>query len=105
VVAAVAKRFSPSDYHRKHLIPPKDTNKIIFYNLYIPDETEGVQHVIEVVNEQLGQVSTSLKQLPRHQRRAVVFYNVIGNASAFSEKKMKRLCNELKTDWPLRGGE
>ncbi|KAL7432313.1 hypothetical protein ACHAXH_002531 [Discostella pseudostelligera] len=96
VVAAVAKRFSPSDYHRKHLIPPKDTNKIIFYNLYIPDETEGVQHVIEVVNEQLGQVSTSLKQLPRHQRRAVVFYNVIGNASAFSEKKMKRLCNELK---------
>ena len=29
VVAAVTKRFSPSDYHRKHLIPPKDTNKII----------------------------------------------------------------------------
>ena len=79
VVETVIKKFDRNSFQTKHLTPPPGTMVILFYNLYIPHEAEAVQHVIDVVNEQLGQVTKSLKQLEEGKQGVVLFYNLIGN--------------------------
>jgi len=97
IVETVIEKFDRKDFQTKHLIPPPDTTVILFYNLYIPHEKEAVHHVIEVVNEQLGQVTDSLQKLKADKRGAVLYYNLIGNEVAFPEEKMQALCNELSS--------
>ena len=95
-VAVKPSQFNPGDFRRKHLSPPQGTSAIIFYNLFIPDESEAVEHVIAVVTEQLGQVAKSLRALDYDKRGTALFYNLIGNSRAFPEKRMKKMCNALK---------
>ena len=97
VVETVIKKFDRNSFQTKHLTPPPGTMVILFYNLYIPHEAEAVQHVIDVVNEQLGQVTKSLKQLEEGKQGVVLFYNLIGNKRAFPEEKMKALCSKLSS--------
>ena len=96
-IVATINKFDRNDFQTKYLVPPPDTTVILFYNLFIPNESEAVQHVIEVVNEQLGQVAKSLQKLEKDKRGAILYYNLIGNDHAFPEEKMKALCSKLSS--------
>ena len=94
-VVEALKQFHPEDFQRKSLRPPPNTSAILFYNLFIPEEAEGVEHAVEVITEQLGQVASRLRKLEKDQRLAVLYYNLIGNSRAFPEKRMQKLCSGL----------
>ena len=69
---------------------------IIFYNLYIPPEgEEGIANAINVIEEQIGQISDEMKKLQVGRnvtKSGVVFYNLIGNEEAFTQEQMSNLC-------------
>lgn len=94
-IVANAKQFNPSDFRHKSISLPRDTSNVVFYNLYIPNDAEAVEHVIEVVMEQLGQVAKSLRLLDRNRRGTALFYNLIGNRYALSENRMEKICIAL----------
>ncbi|KAL9183710.1 hypothetical protein ACHAXT_004566 [Thalassiosira profunda] len=94
-VVEALRKFNPRDFETKSLQPPQGTSVILFYNLFIPDNAAGAAHAIRVIREQLGQVGASLGEMPKSRKSATLFYNVIGNARAFPEKKMKELCRQL----------
>ncbi|KAL7533065.1 hypothetical protein ACHAXR_009141 [Thalassiosira sp. AJA248-18] len=96
-VIETLKHFNPKDFRRKNLSPSLDSSVILFYNLFIPAEAEGVKHAIEVITEQLGQVVSSLQKLEKNKRSAVLYYNLIGNERAFPQEKMKQICSKLST--------
>ena len=89
----------------------KGANLIIFYNLYIPHDTEGVANAINVVKDQLGQIASVLKRMEdenesrssnagddekkKKKKRGVVLYNLIGNEHAFTSQQMANLCHTL----------
>ena len=94
-VIEALKQFNPNDFKRKKLTPPANTSVILFYNLFIPDDAEGVKHAIQVITEQLGQVSSSLQKLEKKKRSAVLYYNLIGNERNFPHEKMQAICSKL----------
>jgi len=88
------KQFNPQEFHSKNISLP-NASVILFYNFFIPDESEGVKHAIEVITEQLGQVASSLRKMEKDNRSAALFYNLIGNERAFPPESMKTLCSKL----------
>jgi len=92
------KQFNPEEFRRKNIrLPPSGTSIILFYNLFIPYESEGAKHAIGVITEQLGQVASSLQKMEQDKSKAsaALFYNLIGNEAAFPQKNMKALCSKL----------
>ena len=79
----------------------KDASLIIFYNLYIPNDEEGIKNAINVVKDQIGQIASVLTRIEKenkstkNQSRGVVLYNLIGNEHAYSTTDMKSLCHKL----------
>jgi len=88
------KQFNREDFRRKNISPP-DASVILFYNIFIPDDSKGANHAIEVITEQLGQVASSLRKLKNDTRSTALFYNLIGNERAFTQEEMKALCGQL----------
>lgn len=76
---------------------------IIFYNLFIPHEKEGVPNALNVTMDQLNQISEALHRLEephptgriKDELRGVVYYNLIGNGNALPPEKMSDLCHQL----------
>ena len=84
----------------------QDADLIIFYNLYIPHDSEGMTNAIEVINDQIGQISEELRRIEEgnsgdgngkkiNEKGGVIFYNLIGNEDAFPSDKMRDLCHQL----------
>ena len=79
----------------------KDASLIIFYNLYIPNDEEGIKNAINVIKDQIGQIASVLTRIEKenkstkNQSRGVVLYNLIGNEHAYSTNDMKSLCHKL----------
>jgi len=88
----------------------RDADLIIFYNLYIPQDEEGIVNAINVIKDQIGQIAKVLtrmenevthsslkkkKQQRNKEKRGVVLYNLIGNENAFSTDQMSTLCHTL----------
>jgi len=82
----------------------KQASLIIFYNLFIPtNDTEGLLNAVNVITDQMKQVSTALYRLEEKQLNndsntqqklsGVVYYNLIGNNEQFTE--MNTLCHSL----------
>ena len=79
----------------------KGSNLIIFYNLYIPHDTEGIANAVSVVKDQIGQIASALKSMEddenssaTKEKRGVVLYNLIGNY-AFTSQQMVDQCHML----------
>ena len=94
----------------------RGANLIIFYNLYIPHDTEGIANAINVIKDQIGQIASVLKRMEdenesssssngasgrddnenkKKKKRGVVLYNLIGNEYAFTSQQMVHLCHSL----------
>jgi len=80
----------------------KDADLLIFYNLYIPQDSEGITNAINVIKDQMEQISLVLLRIEgsndgrsKLDKRGVVLYNLIGNEDAFPTKEMANLCHKL----------
>ncbi|KAL7538372.1 hypothetical protein ACHAXR_008508 [Thalassiosira sp. AJA248-18] len=90
----------------------KGADLIIFYNLYIPpqeDDVEGITNAINVIKDQMEQISLVLQRIEQggggekkeettileKKKKGVVLYNLIGNGDAFPSKNMTDLCHQL----------
>jgi hypothetical protein len=63
----------------------------LFYNIYLPFETDGIGNAKWIVREQLGQISAA--RLDSHaSSHVVLYYNTIGNADAITDKFIADQC-------------
>ena len=86
---------------KERLLPSPNSAMIIFYNLFIPKDPVEAQVAISVLTEQLGQVSSSLKELTNKKstsQSAILYYNLIGNDATFTAEEINALCRKLHPD-------
>lgn len=60
---------------------------IIFFNVFVPDDKDGALNALEIVKDQIVQVSESIFHPTQ------LFYNVIGNTQALDIAKMASFCS------------
>lgn len=90
--------FSKPFKKKERLVPAPNSAMIIFYNLFIPQDAGGAQVAIKVLEEQLGQVASNLKEIATIKathHSAILYYNLIGNGSSFPPNQIKELCRKL----------
>jgi hypothetical protein len=91
-----SEAYTPLPFKKGSLSPPTNSSFVVFYNLFIPKETNEAKYAVGVMTEQLGQVASSLRRLEElnhDEQSAVVFYNLIGNP--FPPEALGVFCSEL----------
>ena len=106
-----------SSSKNKKYAAAENADLVIFYNLYIPHDKEGIVNAINVIEDQMGQISSVLYRIEKDgggnnkknkndqkattggatesNKRGVILYNLIGNQYAFPANNMTNLCQSL----------